>query len=39
VGSRAEWTEAGADDYLETPVEANRLVAHIHRLLERQVSE
>jgi len=39
VGSRAKWSKAGADDYLATPVEANRLVAHIHQLLARPVSE
>ena len=39
VGSRAKWSKAGADDYLATPVEANRLVAHIHQLLAKPVSE
>ncbi|MBP1741527.1 MAG: type secretion system protein (GspE) [Deltaproteobacteria bacterium] len=37
--SKAKWNEAGADDSLEKPVEANRLLAHIHRLLDRQVQE
>jgi len=33
----AKWSEGGADEYLAKPVDANRLVAHIHRLLDRQV--
>jgi type IV pilus assembly protein PilB len=35
--SKAKWKEAGADESLEKPVEADRLLAHVQRLLDRQV--
>jgi type IV pilus assembly protein PilB len=37
AGSTAKWSEAGADDYLAKPVDANKLVVHIRRLLDSQV--
>jgi len=36
-GSKAKWSDAGADDYLAKPVDANRLLVHIHQLLNWQV--
>ena len=34
---KAKWSEGGADEYLAKPVDANKLIVHIHRLLDRQV--